>query len=103
VEASTGAILYNINIELAYLCVQVGHTVLYTILVAYRLLAMRSQLNQVMGGYNSGPYGTIVLMIVESAVVFTIFALIFIFSFGFKDNGITTISFLCIGKVQVST
>jgi hypothetical protein len=102
VEASTGVVFFDISIELAYLCVQVGLTVIYTLLVANRLLTMRGQLRQVMGEYDSSTYDTIVLMVVESALAYTVFAIVFIIAFALHNNGLTTMCFLSIGKVQVS-
>jgi hypothetical protein len=102
VEASTGIVFFDISIELAYLCVQVGLTVIYTLLVANRLLTMRGQLRQVMREYDSSTYDTVVLMVVESALAYTIFAIIFIIAFALHNNGLTTMCFLSIGKVQVS-
>ena len=100
--ASSRAIFFDVNTELAYLCIQVGLTVIYTVLVAYRLLVMRSQLKQVIGQYDSSMYDTVVLMVVESALPYTIFAIIFIVSFAMDFNGVTTLCFMCISQVQVS-
>jgi hypothetical protein len=102
VESNTGAIFYGINTQISYLCVQVGLTVIYTILVAYRLLAMRSKLKQTMGQYDSSTYDTIVLMVVESAMPYTVCAIVFIIAFALHNDGITTICFLSIENVQVS-
>ncbi|OAX40970.1 hypothetical protein K503DRAFT_798357 [Rhizopogon vinicolor AM-OR11-026] len=100
VEACTGVTFYNITIELVYLCIQVGLNVIYTLLVAHRLFTMRSQLRQIMGQYDSSTYDTVVLMVVESAMAYTIFAIIFIVAFAMENNGLSTLCFLSIGKVQ---
>jgi len=100
VQSSTGIPVYNIKVELFYLCIQVGLNVIYTILVAYRLLSMRSQLRQVTGQCDSSTYDTIVLMVVESAMPYTIFAIVFIVSIALENNGLSTLCFLSIGKVQ---
>ncbi|KAG0699506.1 hypothetical protein DFH29DRAFT_1001928 [Suillus ampliporus] len=100
VEASAGTVFYNINTELAYLCIQVGLTVIYTILVANRLLAMRSQMKQVMAQYDPSTYDAIVLMVVESAVPYSIFAITFIVAFALHLNGVTTMCFLSFGQAQ---
>ncbi|KAG0699507.1 hypothetical protein DFH29DRAFT_808925 [Suillus ampliporus] len=99
-QASTGAVLYNINIVLVYLCMEVGLTVIYTILVAYRLLSMRSQMKQIMAQYDSSTYDTVVLMVIESALLYSVFAVIFIVAFAMHLNGVSTICFLSIGSVQ---
>lgn len=100
VEASTGVAFYDINIEPAYLGIQVGLNVIYTILVAYRLLDMRRKMREVVEDYDSRLYDTLVLVIVESVMAYTIFAIVFIVSFALHLNGITTICFLSIGQVQ---
>lgn len=77
-----------------------GLTVIYTLLVANRLLTMRSQLRQIMGEYDSSTYDTVVLMVVESTLAYTLFAIVFIIAFALHNNGITTLCYLSIG-VQV--
>ncbi|KIK42624.1 hypothetical protein CY34DRAFT_83232 [Suillus luteus UH-Slu-Lm8-n1] len=100
VEASTGIAFYDINIEPAYLGIQVGLNVIYTILVAYRLLDMRRKMKELVDQYDSRLYDTLVLIIVESVMAYTIFAIVFIVAFAMHLNGITTICFLSIGQVQ---
>ncbi|OAX34384.1 hypothetical protein K503DRAFT_747493 [Rhizopogon vinicolor AM-OR11-026] len=100
VQSSIGIAIFNINVQLVYLCIQVGLNVIYTLLVAYRLLSMRNQLRQVMGQYDSSTYDTVILMVVESSMPYTIFAIMFIVAFALQNNGLSTICFLSIGKVQ---
>lgn len=102
VEASIGTTFYNINTELAYLCIQVGITVIYTALVAYRLLAMRRNMKQVLAQFDCSIYDTILIMVIESAVSYSIFAIIFIVAFALHYNVISTLCFLSIGQLQVS-
>ncbi|KAG2353079.1 hypothetical protein BDR07DRAFT_1497038 [Suillus spraguei] len=90
-QASTGASFYNITIELAYLCIQVGLTVTYTVLVTSRLFVMRGLMKQIMSQYDSSIYDTIALMVIESAALYLIFAIIFIVAFGMNSNGVTTL------------
>ncbi|KAG2130881.1 hypothetical protein DEU56DRAFT_914644 [Suillus clintonianus] len=100
VEASSGVVFYSIGTELAYLCVQVGFTVIYTVLVAHRLLNMRSQMKQAVAHYDSSLYDTVVLMLIESAMFYSMFAITFIVAFALHLNGITTLCFLSVGQVQ---
>ncbi|KAG2065945.1 hypothetical protein BDR04DRAFT_1171858 [Suillus decipiens] len=100
VEASTGVTFYNIIIELAYICIEVGLTVIYTVLVIYRLFVMRGRMKQVIAQYDSSSYNTIALMVVESAALYTVFAIVFIVAFATYSNGLTTLCFLSIGKIQ---
>ncbi|KAG1727025.1 hypothetical protein EDB19DRAFT_204435 [Suillus lakei] len=100
IQASTGAVLYDIDILLVYLCIEVGLTVIYTILVAHRLLSMRSKMKQAVAQYDSGIYDTVVRMVIESAVLYSVFAVIFIIAFALHFNGVSTLCFLSIGQVQ---
>ncbi|KAG1738515.1 hypothetical protein EDB19DRAFT_894962 [Suillus lakei] len=82
-EANAGIPFYNINIELIYLCIEVG-----------------LNMKEVVAQYDSSLYDTVVRMIVESAMAYSIFATTFIVAFALHLNGITTICFLSIGQVQ---
>ncbi|KAG2135114.1 hypothetical protein DEU56DRAFT_981204 [Suillus clintonianus] len=97
---NTGTSFYSITIELAYLCLEVGLTVIYTILVTNRLYVMRGRMRQIMAQYDSSIYDTIALMVIESAALYTVFALVFIVAFAMHAHGLTTLCFLSIGKIQ---
>ncbi|KAG1845871.1 hypothetical protein DFJ58DRAFT_664141 [Suillus subalutaceus] len=99
-EASAGTAFYDIDVEPAYLCIQVGLNVIYTILVVYILLDMRNKMRRIAAQYDSSLYDTVVVMIVESAMGYSIFAIIFIVAFALHLNGITTLCFLSITQVQ---
>ncbi|KAG0697048.1 hypothetical protein DFH29DRAFT_174173 [Suillus ampliporus] len=99
-EASVGASFYSNMIELAYLCIEVGLTVIYTILVTNRLFVMRRRMKQVLAQYDSSTYDTIALMIIESAALYSVFAIVFIISFALGARGIATMCFMSIGKIQ---
>ena len=75
---------------------------IYTVLVAGRLLAMRRNVRQALANFDSSTYDTIVIMVVESAAAYSIFAVIFIVSFALHWNSISTLCFLSIGQLQVS-
>ncbi|KAG1730970.1 uncharacterized protein EDB91DRAFT_1349500 [Suillus paluster] len=100
IQASNGALVYSIDFILVYLCIEVGLSVIYTILVANRLLAMRSLMKQVTAQYDSSTYDTIILMVVESAMLYSIFAVIFIVSYALHLNAISTVCYLSICQVQ---
>jgi len=101
-QAGTNSSFYNNTIELAYLCIEVGHTVIYTILVTNRLFVMRGRMKQIMAQYDSSTYGAVALMVIESAALYSVFAIIFIVAFGIQSYGVSTLCFLSIGKIQVS-
>lgn len=100
VHAGTNCSFYNNVAELAYLCIEVGHTVLYTILVTNRLFIMRKRMKQIMAQHDSSTYNTIALMVIESAAFYSVFGVAFIVAFAMHAYGVTTLCFLSIGKIQ---
>ncbi|KAG2074058.1 hypothetical protein BDR04DRAFT_1009038 [Suillus decipiens] len=102
VQAGNGTVFYNINATLAYLAFEVAHTILYTILVVKRLLSLRGQVRQALGEYDSSTYNKIILMVVESAMAYSLFIIIFIIGFAIHSDSVSTLCFLSIIQVQVS-
>jgi hypothetical protein len=102
IQAGTDNVFYNNPAELAYICFEIGHTVLYTILVTYRLFVMRERMRQIMAQYDSRTYNTVALMVIESAAFYAVFAIAFMVAFAVHAYGLTTMCFLSIGKIQVS-
>ncbi|KAG2745597.1 hypothetical protein P692DRAFT_201067967 [Suillus brevipes Sb2] len=100
VEAGTGAQFYNINTTFIYFAIQVVHTMLYTFLVAKRLLSMRGQMKEALAEYDSSIYDTIIRMVVESAMTYGIFIIVYIVAFAVHSNSLTTLCFLSIVQVQ---
>ncbi|KAG2061031.1 hypothetical protein BDR06DRAFT_903498 [Suillus hirtellus] len=100
VQAGTGSSFYTINATLAYLAILVANTVLYTILVAKRLLSIRSEMKTALAEYDSSIYDTIILMVVESAMAYTVFVIIFIVAFAVHSDTVSTLCFLSIYQVQ---
>jgi hypothetical protein len=101
IQATSGITWYDMNTVLVYLCIEVAFTLIYTILVTKRLLTMRGQMKEIMGEYDSSTYDTVVLMVIESAMVYSPFAIIFIVSFSLHSN-IANLCFLSISHIQVS-
>ncbi|KAG1845284.1 hypothetical protein DFJ58DRAFT_730878 [Suillus subalutaceus] len=100
IQSSAGVIWYNINVQLAYLCIEVGLSVIYTVLVTNRLLVMRGLMRQVMQEQEySSIYNTSILMVIESAMLYSVCAIIYIVSFALHSN-ITNLCFLSISHVQ---
>ncbi|KAG1730983.1 uncharacterized protein EDB91DRAFT_738697 [Suillus paluster] len=100
IQASNGAVIYKIDVILVYLCFHVGLTSIYTILVVGRLLSMRSQMKRVVAEYDSSTYDTVVLMVIESALLYSVFAMIFIVAFALHWNDVSTVCFLSISSIQ---
>lgn len=98
-EAS-GVVYYNIQSQLAFLCITVGMTVIYTLLVVGRLLRYRRQTESFVSKEHLRTYDEVMTMVVESAVVYSIFGVIFIISFALHTY-ISNLVFLSISHVQV--
>ncbi|KAG0694414.1 hypothetical protein DFH29DRAFT_815396 [Suillus ampliporus] len=100
-QASTGAIVYNISIIPVFVSVQVGLTVIYTILVANRLFLMRSLMRRAMAQYDFSAYNTVVVMVIESALLSSVFSIISIVPLLCHLTGVTIYA-SCLGwSVQV--
>jgi hypothetical protein len=95
---ANGAVFYNINTQLAYLCLQVGLTLIYTLLVACRLLVLRKK---TLGSEGVSPYGSTATMVVESAALYAPVGIIFIVSFAVHSD-VTNLVFLSTSHAQVS-
>ncbi|KAH8116725.1 hypothetical protein DFH11DRAFT_1687622 [Phellopilus nigrolimitatus] len=96
---SNGAVFYNINVQLAYLCIAVGMNIIYTVLVVGRLLAVRKQIKEALGPEHSESYTSIVAMLVESAALYSVLGVIYIASFSLHSN-VSNLVFLSISHVQ---
>lgn len=97
---SKGAVFYNINVQLAYLCIAVGMNIIYTILVVGRLLYIRNQVKNALGKEHSEPYTSAAALVVESAALYSILGIIFIASFA-RHSDVSNLVFLSISHVQV--
>lgn len=99
---ASGAVFYNINTQLAYLCVEVGMTVAYTLLVSWRLLKFRRGLEGFVGSEHLRTYNAAVTMVVESAAMYSVLGVIFIISYALHSN-ISNLVLLSISHVQASS
>jgi len=98
-EAS-GVVYYNIQSQIAFLCITVGMTVIYTLLVAGRLLRYRRRMESFVSREHLRTYDEVMTMVVESAAIYSIFGIIFIISFALHSY-ISNLVFLAISHVQV--
>jgi hypothetical protein len=76
---------------------------LYTILVTKRLLSIRGQMKTAVAGYDSSAYDTIILMVIESAMAYSIFIIVYIVAFVVDSDSLSTLCFLSIIQIQVSS
>ncbi|KAI6044611.1 hypothetical protein EDC04DRAFT_323531 [Pisolithus marmoratus] len=96
---ASGTVFYNINAQLAYLCIEVGMTVMYTLLVSWRLLKFRWGMEGLVGGEHLRIYNAAVTMVVESAAMYSVLGIAFIISYALHSN-ISNLVFLSISHVQ---
>jgi hypothetical protein len=102
IQASTSAVFFGVDTMLLYLCMELGFTLIYTILVTSRLLVMRCQMKQAVAQYNSSTYDTVVLMLIESAALYSVICVILIVSIVSDCDGLSNLFYLSITNVQVS-
>ena len=72
----SSAVFYNFNFQVAYLCLQVGLTIIYT-LVAGRLFALRQQMRDILGRGHVRTYEIAAIMVVEHFTLWSPFTLMF--------------------------
>lgn len=99
-EAS-GAVYYNIKSQLAFLCIEVGMSVIYTLLVVGRLLRYRRRMESFVSKEHLRIYDEVMMMVLESAALYSILGIIFIISFALHSY-ISNLVFLAISHVQVN-
>ncbi|KIM65740.1 hypothetical protein SCLCIDRAFT_89285, partial [Scleroderma citrinum Foug A] len=97
-EAS-GAVYYNIKSQLAFLCIEVGMSVIYTLLVVGRLLRYRRRMESFVSKEHLRIYDEVMMMVLESAALYSILGIIFIISFALHSY-ISNLVFLAISHVQ---
>ncbi|KZT10948.1 uncharacterized protein LAESUDRAFT_693406 [Laetiporus sulphureus 93-53] len=96
---ANGAVFYDINVQLAYLCISVGINILYTFLVTYRLLRIRHAIRAALGPEHSATYTSVVSMLVESAALYYVLAVVYIVPFAVHSY-VSNLILLGISHVQ---
>ncbi|EIN12440.1 hypothetical protein PUNSTDRAFT_42056 [Punctularia strigosozonata HHB-11173 SS5] len=96
---SRGAIFYNIDVQLAYLCIAVGMNILYTILVGGRILVVRNQVRKFVGKEHAAFLTSAFAMVIESAAMYSVLGVLYIASFAAHSN-LSNLIFLDISHVQ---
>jgi len=91
----------TINWTLPYLSVAVSLNVVVTLMIVARLLAHRHYMTKVLGPGHVSHYTGVAAMIVESAALYSAFALLFIIPFG-VGNSIANTFLQALSQVQVT-
>lgn len=100
IQVNTSAVFFAVDTMLLYLCMELGFTFIYTILVTSRLLVMRCQMKQAVAHYNSSTYDTVVIMLIESATLYSVVCVILIVSIVSDCDGLSNLFYLSITNVQ---
>ncbi|KAJ7241714.1 hypothetical protein B0H12DRAFT_42077 [Mycena haematopus] len=86
VYAGNSAIFFNLNVQLSFLVLSCTYNLLFTILVATRLLAARNQIISLLGPEHAVTYTSITATLVESAALYFVFDVIFVVTFATHSN-----------------
>ncbi|KAK7034617.1 hypothetical protein VNI00_012258 [Paramarasmius palmivorus] len=84
--AQISAVFFNIKVQIAFLVLSCTFNLIFTVLVSVRLLSLRKQIIQTLGEEHAKTYTSVTATLVESAALYFVFDVIFVFAFGFKSN-----------------
>ena len=90
----------TVNIGTAYWSLSIGLNIIVTVAIAGRLLKMRANIRRVLGPNHSSPYTSVLAMIIESAALYTSWALIFMVAYA-KGDTFQNVVLSSLGQVQV--
>ncbi|KAJ2917551.1 hypothetical protein MD484_g2883, partial [Candolleomyces efflorescens] len=76
----------TIKIGTAYWSLSIGMNIIITSAIAGRLLKMRAQVRKLLGPNHASPYTSVVSMLVESAAIYTGWAIMFLVPFAREDT-----------------
>lgn len=89
-----------VNLILAYYVMSLSLNIIVTLLIAGRLLIFRYRMHKIMGPHHTSTYSNIVAILVESAALYSVFAVLFIVPFGL-GNPVGNIFLQVVNQVQV--
>ncbi|KAK7034605.1 hypothetical protein VNI00_012236 [Paramarasmius palmivorus] len=79
-------VFFNIRVQLAFLIVSCAFNIIYTFLVTLRLISIRKCISQVMGQEYAAMYTNMTAMLIESAALYFVFDVVYVFAFGFHSD-----------------
>ncbi|KAH9840967.1 uncharacterized protein C8Q71DRAFT_701436 [Rhodofomes roseus] len=74
------------NLTLSFYVISLAANIIVTILIAGRLLVYRHHVKNVLGAHHANFYANVVAIFVESAVLYSVFALTFLITFGLNNQ-----------------
>lgn len=90
----------RINFTLPYATISLALNIIITIMIVVRLLLYRRRITKILGPGHGTQYTTIASMLVESAALYAVFALLFLIPFA-MGSPITNISLQALSEIQV--
>ncbi|KAK7034613.1 hypothetical protein VNI00_012254 [Paramarasmius palmivorus] len=84
--AQHSAVFFNIKVQIAFLVLSCTFNLLFTFLISIRLLSVRKQIIDTLGAEHAKTYTSVTATLVESAALYFVFDVIFVFAFGLKSN-----------------
>ncbi len=102
--AENHAIFYNENLQLSFLVLSCTYNLLFTTLVATRLLTARNRIKTLLGAEHAVTYTSLTATLIESASLYFVFDLLFVVTFAIHsdvqnlvllENCIIQVSMLC--------
>lgn len=100
----TGAALFSsstVDFAVAYWASSIATTLLLTILIVARLMYLRHRIHSTLGPDHKSPYLSISAMLVESALLDSVYTLIYLV-LSVKNDPFQNIVFPLLGQVQAS-
>jgi len=98
-SAASPLVQTDLNWTIPYISISLALNILVTIAIVLRLLVIRHRITSVLGPTHGSQYTSIAAMIVESASLYSLFAVFFLIPFGL-NSAISAIPLQTIGLVQ---
>jgi len=86
ISAENSAIFFNLNTHLSFLVLSCTFNLLFTTLVATRLLMVHNRIKKLMGVEHATTYTSVAATLVESASLYFVFDVIFVVTFAIHSN-----------------
>ncbi|KAJ3793905.1 hypothetical protein GGU11DRAFT_360659 [Lentinula aff. detonsa] len=86
VFAQKQAIFTNLNLQLSFLALSCTYNILYTVLVAAKILSVQQRVKRTLSAEYAQVYTSVVTLIIESAFLYFIFDLLFLISFAIHSD-----------------
>lgn len=90
----------DVILTLTYYVISIAINILLTLLIAGRLLLHRQRMVSILGAQHAGVYVSIATIIIESAILYSAFALPFFITLGL-DTPVSNTFLNCLNSVQV--